>query len=82
MASTGTREQNTEPGVGIRQGRNMDKGKSLRDQDQDKTGQRQGQRKRALRSGWRLDRAVTVARDQNPELGIVIRQGRYRDKGK
>ena len=44
--------------------------------------QRQGQGKRALRPGWRIDRAATVARDQNPELGIVIRQGRDRDKGK
>ena len=79
---TGTREQNPEPGIVIRQGRDSDKGKQTRDQDQDKTGQRQGQRKRALRSGWRLDRAATVTREQNPETGIVIRQGRDRDKGK
>ena len=33
-----------------------------------------------MRPGWRLDRAVIVTREQNPESGIVIRHGRDTDR--
>ena len=33
-----------------------------------------------MRPGWRLDRAVTATREQNPEPGIVIRQDRDTDR--
>ena len=35
-----------------------------------------------MRPGWRIDRAATVAREQNPEPGIGIRQGIDSDNGK